>query len=326
MVQPYPTVFGVPEVDRGLDRKIAEYGIELRTHSELVSVDAAGRKASSGTSPPAPEELHYDVLNAVPPQSAPDWLKATDLPAPGDKAVSWKWTGRPSATSGTPTSGPWVTPRHHQFQIRRGAAQADQGSGQEPGGRPERKAAARRSTTATPSARSPFHATPWFRRVRRPIPAHAHHSAGAHLERKQGVLGGGPRHLPAGLLEPDPQGPGVGTPPDPARPSADTGTSPARHCRPATRPRGPRRSSPLPTGPCRTICPRGGPPAACPGAGRARRRQCSSSSSRASIRRRPSSPKPRSRTAAAASVRSPYPAPAVPWTSPLPPGRGPEAT
>ena len=85
MVQPYPTVFGVPEVDRELDRKIAEYGIELRTNSELVGVDAAGQTATirdlaAGTV----ENLHYDVLNAVPPQSAPDWLKATDLPAAGD--------------------------------------------------------------------------------------------------------------------------------------------------------------------------------------------------------------------------------------------------
>lgn len=85
MVQPYPTVFGVPEVDRELDRKIAEYGIELRTNSELVGVDAAGQTATirdlaAGTG----ENLHYDVLNAVPPQSAPDWLKATDLPAAGD--------------------------------------------------------------------------------------------------------------------------------------------------------------------------------------------------------------------------------------------------
>lgn len=85
MVQPYPTVFGVPGVDTELDRKIAEYGIELRLNSELVSVDAASQNAqirdnAAGTT----EELRFDVLNAVPPQSAPDWLKATELPASGD--------------------------------------------------------------------------------------------------------------------------------------------------------------------------------------------------------------------------------------------------
>ncbi|MFE8884360.1 NAD(P)/FAD-dependent oxidoreductase [Pseudarthrobacter enclensis] len=86
MVQPYPTVFGVPEVDRELDRKIAEYGIELWTDSELVSVDAAGREATVRNLTTGSEEtLGYDVLNAVPPQSAPDWLKATDLPAASDK-------------------------------------------------------------------------------------------------------------------------------------------------------------------------------------------------------------------------------------------------
>jgi sulfide:quinone oxidoreductase len=85
MVQPYPTVYGVPGVDDELNRKIAEYGIELRLNSELTAVDPLGRTVlirdnTAGTT----EELRYDVLNAVPPQSAPDWLKATDLPAPGD--------------------------------------------------------------------------------------------------------------------------------------------------------------------------------------------------------------------------------------------------
>ena len=86
MVQPYPTVFGIPEVDRELDRKIAEYGIELRTNSELVAVNPASRTATiRNIADNTSEDLSYDVLNAVPPQSAPDWLKATDLPAVGDE-------------------------------------------------------------------------------------------------------------------------------------------------------------------------------------------------------------------------------------------------
>ena len=85
MVQPYPTVFGVAGVDEELNRKIAEYGIELRLNSELVSVDASAQNALiRNNATGLAEELHYDVLNAVPPQSAPDWLKATELPAPGD--------------------------------------------------------------------------------------------------------------------------------------------------------------------------------------------------------------------------------------------------
>lgn len=85
MVQPYPTVFGVPGVDEELNRKIAEYGIELRLNSELVSVDPGAQTAQiRDNETRSTEDIHYDVLNAVPPQSAPDWLKATKLPAVGD--------------------------------------------------------------------------------------------------------------------------------------------------------------------------------------------------------------------------------------------------
>lgn len=85
MVVPTPTVYGVPGVDEELNRKIAEYGIELRCNSEVTAVDAAARTvrvldSATGRS----DRLTYDVLHAVPPQSAPDWLKATDLPAAGD--------------------------------------------------------------------------------------------------------------------------------------------------------------------------------------------------------------------------------------------------
>jgi sulfide:quinone oxidoreductase len=85
MVVPTPTVYGVPGVDEELNRKISEYGIELRCNSEVTAVDAAARSvqihdSATGRS----ESLSYDVLHAVPPQSAPDWLKATALPADGD--------------------------------------------------------------------------------------------------------------------------------------------------------------------------------------------------------------------------------------------------
>jgi sulfide:quinone oxidoreductase len=85
MVVPDPTVFGIPEVDRELERKIAEYGIELRCETEVRSVDGEDRMIELGSTNGGPSErLHFDVLNVVPPQSAPDWLKATSLPAPGE--------------------------------------------------------------------------------------------------------------------------------------------------------------------------------------------------------------------------------------------------
>jgi sulfide:quinone oxidoreductase len=85
MIVPDPTVFGIPEIDRELERKVAEYGIELRTGSELRSVDGENRTAEIGPVGGGPSErLHYDVLNAVPPQSAPDWLKSTSLPVADD--------------------------------------------------------------------------------------------------------------------------------------------------------------------------------------------------------------------------------------------------
>lgn len=83
LVVPGPTVFGIPRIDRELERKIAEYGIELRTSTELVAVDGERRTATLATAD-GTEELGYDVLDVVPPQSGPDWLAATGLTSPED--------------------------------------------------------------------------------------------------------------------------------------------------------------------------------------------------------------------------------------------------
>lgn len=79
MVVPDPTVFGMPSIDAELERKIEEYGIELRTSTVLVAVDGEAQKVTLRSEGGSDETLHYDVLNAVPPQSAPDWLAATPL-------------------------------------------------------------------------------------------------------------------------------------------------------------------------------------------------------------------------------------------------------
>lgn len=77
---PTKTVYGVDVVDEELNRKIAEYGIELRCTTELVRVDADNRRATlRDTTRGAEEEIQYDVLHAAPPQSAPDWIRTTGL-------------------------------------------------------------------------------------------------------------------------------------------------------------------------------------------------------------------------------------------------------
>lgn len=81
MVVPDDTVFGMPLIDRELDRKIAEYGIELRTNSEIESIDAGARTVSIRRGE-VTDRVAYDVLHVEPPQSAPDWIAASPLAGP----------------------------------------------------------------------------------------------------------------------------------------------------------------------------------------------------------------------------------------------------
>ncbi len=85
LVVPNATVFGMDLIDEELNRKIAEYGIELHCDSELMSVDASKRSVQIRDNLTADsEQISYDLLHVVPPQSAPDWLKSTALSAAGD--------------------------------------------------------------------------------------------------------------------------------------------------------------------------------------------------------------------------------------------------
>lgn len=79
LVVPTPTMFGMPMIDAELERKVAKYGIEVRFGHELVEVDAAAKTVDIADARGAREELSFDVLHAVPPQSAPDWLRKTGL-------------------------------------------------------------------------------------------------------------------------------------------------------------------------------------------------------------------------------------------------------
>jgi len=83
LVVPDATVFGIPEIDRELERKIEEYGIEVHLETELIEVDPDAqavvlRRIGGGRA----DRVNYDVLNVVPPQSAPGWIKRSSLPSP----------------------------------------------------------------------------------------------------------------------------------------------------------------------------------------------------------------------------------------------------
>lgn len=77
-----PSMFGVPFYARALDQVIAEYGISPRFGHTLVAVDGPAKRASfdvkSGDQV-SRVELPFDLLHVVPPQSAPDFIKASPL-------------------------------------------------------------------------------------------------------------------------------------------------------------------------------------------------------------------------------------------------------
>src|SRR5260370_5941978 len=87
LVLPTPGMFGVKVFADELERVAARYGIKVRKNSELIEVDPDGRHAvvvdhSSDTK----DSIGFDMLHVVPPQSAPDWLKATPLADPANPA------------------------------------------------------------------------------------------------------------------------------------------------------------------------------------------------------------------------------------------------
>ncbi|PPF80175.1 pyridine nucleotide-disulfide oxidoreductase [Pseudoclavibacter sp. RFBJ3] len=89
LVLPDATPLGVPEIDAELERKVAEYGIEVRRESRLNEVIADSStavigRATLGTTAGVegePERIHYDALVVEPPQRAPAWIAEAGLAA-----------------------------------------------------------------------------------------------------------------------------------------------------------------------------------------------------------------------------------------------------
>lgn len=84
LVIPDAAIFKAPPWVPLLERVAARYGIEVRLRSELVAVDPDRREATVADHATGGKDvLRYDLLHAVPPQSAPDWIKdATPLTDP----------------------------------------------------------------------------------------------------------------------------------------------------------------------------------------------------------------------------------------------------
>jgi sulfide:quinone oxidoreductase len=80
LVLPTAAMFSQPDWAKVLEGIAAGYGIEVRKESQLTEVDGDAKRAViSDTKAGTKETVDYDILHAVPPQSAPDWLKATPL-------------------------------------------------------------------------------------------------------------------------------------------------------------------------------------------------------------------------------------------------------
>src|SRR5699024_6401437 len=85
---PGPRIYGLDEFSDVLDGVAAEYGVDVRTQTELTGIDAVEQRVTleslvDGTS----EDVRYDALHVVPPQSAAAWLRESGVAE--DSAGGW---------------------------------------------------------------------------------------------------------------------------------------------------------------------------------------------------------------------------------------------
>ena len=80
LVLPTGAMFSQPDWAKVLAGIAAGYGIDVRKESQLATVDGDARRAVIvDTRDGTKEDIEYDLLHAVPPQSAPDWVKGSPL-------------------------------------------------------------------------------------------------------------------------------------------------------------------------------------------------------------------------------------------------------
>lgn len=85
LVLPTPAMFGVPVFSKELDKVVKRYGIEVRLNSEVTGIDTTTQSVTiTDNANESSDEVNYDMLHVVPPQSAPDWIKASPVAKAGD--------------------------------------------------------------------------------------------------------------------------------------------------------------------------------------------------------------------------------------------------
>lgn len=83
LVLPSPGMFGVKVFSDELEKVAQDYGIDVRFSSEMTAIDGASKTVTIRNNASGEEEqIHYDMLHAVPKQSAPDWVKNSPLADP----------------------------------------------------------------------------------------------------------------------------------------------------------------------------------------------------------------------------------------------------
>lgn len=83
LVLPTPGMFGVPVFANELVKVAQGYGIDVKLSSEMIEIRPEERIAViSDNAAGTQYELEYDMMHVVPPQSAPDWVKASPLADP----------------------------------------------------------------------------------------------------------------------------------------------------------------------------------------------------------------------------------------------------
>lgn len=76
-------LFGVPAYVPALERYVQQYGIRTQFHHRLVAVDGPARRARFEVARPGMPvetvEMPFDMIHVVPPQTAPDFVRASPL-------------------------------------------------------------------------------------------------------------------------------------------------------------------------------------------------------------------------------------------------------